>query len=163
MKKYLILLGFVCLSIMTNAQTMKGKASYGYCKYQINVSTENDSVYLSLYMKAARLRIVDNPKMLLRLMNDSIISLDGTLLSSTVKSDGAYVVGSYAVASNYYITEAKFPISHEQMESLSKGVRKIRLNTSPVFYEKSWRRDELGRVLYEKYKESSSNSFEDDF
>ena len=73
------------------------------------------------------------------------------------------MIGYTAVAINHYITEAKFPISKEQVESLSKGVKKLRLNTSPQFHEKEWRKDKIGKKLYKKYKESSSNSFEDRF
>ena len=73
------------------------------------------------------------------------------------------MIGYTAVAINHYITEAKFPISKEQVESLSKGVKKLRLNTSPQFHEKEWRKDKIGKKLYQKYIDSSSNSFEDGF
>lgn len=95
-------------------------------------------------------------------MDDSVISLE-VICGITNKSDGAVMIGYTAVAINHYITEAKFPISKEQVESLSKGVKKLRLNTSPQFHEKEWRKDKIGKKLYKKYKESSSNSFEDGF
>ena len=49
------------------------------------------------------------------------------------------------------------------MEQLSKGIKKLRLNTSPDFHERKWRRDRIGKILYAKYMESSSNSFKDGF
>ena len=105
----------------------------------------------------------DSPKLLLRLMDDTIISLDGYMLDSSNKSEGAVMIGYTAIAINHYVTEAKFPISREQVESLSKGVKKLRLNTSPKYHEKEWRRDKIGKKLYAKYKDSSANSFEDNF
>ena len=105
----------------------------------------------------------DTPKLLLRLMDDSVISLEGYLLDSSNKSEGAYIIGNIAVDVNYKVTEAKFPISKEQVESLSYGVKKLRLNTSRSFHEKEWRKDKIGKKLYNKYLESSSNSFEDGF
>ena len=89
----------------------------------------------------------DNPKLLLRLMDDSVMSLDGYMLGSTNKSEGAVMIGNTAVAINHYVTEAKFPISKEQVESLSKGIKKLRLNTSPKFHEKEWRKDKIGKIM----------------
>ena len=76
---------------------------------------------------------------------------------------GAVMVGYTAVAINHFITEAKFPIAKDQIEQFSKGIKKLRLNTSPKFHEKEWRKDKIGKKLFEKYKESSGNSFEDNF
>ena len=73
------------------------------------------------------------------------------------------MIGYTAVAINHYVTEAKFPLTKEQVESLLKGVKKLRLNTSPKFHEKEWRKDKIGKILYKKYMESSGNSFEDGF
>lgn len=151
--------------------------SYSYCKAQvsygdnflvdynvkINLSIENDSTFLTLILTSERLRMSDNPKMLLRLMDDEVILLDGHMLVSTNKSEGAVMIGNTAVAINHYVTEAKFPIAKEQIEQFSKGIKKLRLNTSPKFHEKEWRRDKIGKKLFAKYKESSANSFEDNF
>jgi len=151
--------------------------SYSYCKAQvsygdnflvdynvkINLSIENDSTFLTLILTSERLRMSDNPKMLLRLMDDEVILLDGHMLVSTNKSEGAVMIGNTAVAINHYVTEAKFPIAKEQIEQFSKGIKKLRLNTSPKFHEKEWHRDKIGKKLFAKYKESSANSFEDNF
>ena len=151
--------------------------SYSYCKAQvsygdnflvdynvkINLSIENDSTFLTLILTSERLRMSDNPKMLLRLMDDEVILLDGHMLVSTNKSEGAVMIGNTAVAINHYVTEAKFPIAKEQIEQFSKGIKKLRLNTSPKFHEKEWRQDKIGKKLFAKYKESSANSFEDNF
>ena len=163
MKKFLLSFCLLVISIAAQAQASYGDLFLVDYNVKINVSTENDSIFLSLIMTSASQKMTDEPKLLLRLMDDTVISLDGRLLSSTSKSDGAYMIGYVAVASNHFITEAKFSISKEQMEQFAKGIKKLRLNTSPEFHEKSWRRDKIGRKLYDKYKESSSNSFEDNF
>ena len=61
------------------------------------------------------------------------------------------------------MTIAKCPRSKNQIEKFSKGIKKVRINTSPKYHEKEWRRDKIGKKLYAKYKESSSDSFEDNF
>ena len=83
---------------------------------------------MTLILKSEKLKISESPKMLLRLMDDSVISLDGYMLGATNKSEGAVMIGYLAVAINQYVSEAKFPITKEQVESLSKGVKKLRLN-----------------------------------
>lgn len=148
--------------------TGKAQVSYGEnflvgYNVKINLSTENDSTFLTLILTSERLKMSDSPKLLLRLMDDSVLSLDGYMLGSTNKSEGAVMIGNTAVAINHFITEAKFPITKDQIEQFSKGIKKLRLNTSPKYHEKEWRKDKIGKKLFAKYKESSSNSFEDNF
>lgn len=162
MKKLIILL-FLFYTTVTNAQAGYGDLLFGDYNMEINVSTKNDSVFLTVILTSEFQRMVDTPKLLLRLTDGTVISSEGVLLASTSKNDGAYMIGNVAVASNYYITEAKFPIAREQVEQLSKGVKKLRLNTSPKYHEKRWRRDRVGKLLYAKYKESGSDSFKDGF
>ena len=163
MKKVLLIFIIACSCLSGKAQVSYGDNFLVDYNVKINLSTENDSIFLTLMLTSERLKMSDNPKLLLRLMDDSVMSLDGYMLGSTNKSEGAVMIGNTAVAINHYVTEAKYPISKEQVESLSKGIKKLRLNTSPKFHEKEWRKDKIGKILYKKYKESSSNSFEDGF
>ena len=162
-KQLLLILLIACSSLSGKAQVSYGDNFFVDYNVKINLSTENDSVFLSLILTSERLKMSDSPKLLLRLMDDNVISLDGYLLDSTNKSEGAVMIGYTAVAINHYVTEAKFPLTKEQVESLLKGVKKLRLNTSPKFHEKEWRKDKIGKILYKKYMESSGNSFEDGF
>lgn len=163
MKRLLLLLLMFSSYLYGKAQVSYGDNFFVDYNVKINLSTENDSTYLTLIFTSENLKMSDSPKLLLRLMDDTVISLDGYMLSTSNKNEGAVMIGHTAVAINHYVTEAKFPISKEQVEGLSKGVKKLRLNTSPKFHEKEWRRDKIGKKLYAKYKESSPNSFEDNF
>ena len=163
MKKVLLILIIACSCLSGKAQVSYGDNFFVDYNVQINLSTENDSIFLTLILTSERFKMSDSPKLLLRLMDDSVISLDGYMLGATNKSEGAVMIGYTAVAINHYVTEAKFPISKDLVDKLSKGVKKLRLNTSPKFHEKEWRKDKIGKILYKKYVESSSNSFEDGF
>lgn len=163
MKKVLLILMITCSCLSGKAQVSYGDNFFVDYNVKINLSTENDSIFLTLILTSERLKMSDSPKLLLRLMDDSVISLDGYMLGATNKSEGAVMIGYTAVAINHYVTEAKFPISKDLVDKLSKGVKKLRLNTSPKFHEKEWRKDKIGKILYKKYVESSSNSFEDGF
>lgn len=163
MKKIFLSLCLLALSLITNAQVSYGDNFLVDYNVKINVSTENDSTFLTLIITSERLKMSDSPKLLLRLMDDTLFSLDGNLLSTSNKSEGAVMVGYTAVAINHFITEAKFPIAKDQIEQFSKGIKKLRLNTSPKYHEKEWKKDKIGKKLFAKYKESSGNSFEDNF
>ena len=163
LKKAFLTMFLLAFAFTANAQVSYGDNFFVDYNVKINVSTENDSTFLTLIITSERLKMSDSPKLLLRLMDDTVISLDGHLLSTSNKSEGAVMVGYTAVAINHFITEAKFPIAKDQIEQFSKGIKKLRLNTSPKFHEKEWRKDKIGKKLFAKYKESSSNSFEDNF
>lgn len=144
--------------------------SYSYSSAQasfsglkIDVTTENDSIFLKVVYKNEKKRIVETPKLLLRLMNDDVMLLDGKLLGVDNKTEGGVMVYGVIVAANEYVSEAKFYISKEQMIQIGKGVKKLRLNTSPKYLEKEWEKDKIGKKLYDKYLKSSSNSFQDNF
>ena len=163
MKKILLLCLIVIPFSYCKAQVSYGDRTWGNYNMKINLITEEDSIFLNIVYTDENKKLSDSPKLLMRLMDDSVISLDGTLLDSRSKSDGGAVIMGILFESNYFVSEAKFSISKAQVENLSKGVKKLRLNTSPKYHEKEWKKDKIGRVLYEKYKESSSNSFEDGF
>jgi hypothetical protein len=151
------------LSIHVKAQASYGDISWGSYNMKINVITDNDSIFLNIVYTDEKLNLADEPKLLLKLMDDEVISLDGQLLSNLSKSDGGVIIYGTYISSNHFISEAKFPISKEQISQFSKGIKKLRLNTSPKYHEKEWKKDKIGKKLYESYKKSSPNSFEDGF
>ena len=166
---FLVLLALVFRT--SKAQVSYGDLSFGNYNVKINVSTENDSVFLVVTFLVAAFflgadcdcKIIDRPKLLIRLMDDSVILLEGKLIGTQNLSDGGVVISGVYIASNHIVSEAKFSISTEEILSFRQGVKKLRLNTSPKFHEKEWKRDKIGKKLYECYIKSSSNSFEDYF
>lgn len=68
-------------ALTTYAQVSYGDNFFVDYNVKINVSTENDSTFLTLIITSERLKFSDRPKLLLRLMDDSVISLDGIILS----------------------------------------------------------------------------------
>lgn len=163
MKKFLLFCFITIPFLCCKAQVSYGDTTWGSYNMKINVITEQDSIFLNIVYTDEKKKLSDSPKMLIRLMDDSVISLNGKLLDTRSKSDGGVVMMGIYFESNHVVSEAKFSISKEQMESLSKGVKKLRLNTSPKYHEKEWKKDKIGQILYNKYKESSGNSFEDGF
>ena len=164
--KKVILITLLFLSALFNhvkAQVSYGSIAWGSYNMKINVITDSDSIFLNIIYADERRKLTDTPKLLIKLMDDEVISLDGQLLDNMNKSDGGIVVSGIFLESSYFISEAKFPITKDQINLFSKGVKKLRLNTSPKYHEKEWKRDRIGKILYESYIKSSPNSFEDGF
>ena len=165
MKKVILisLIIMSALSIQVKAQASYGDITWGSYNMKINVIIDNDSIFLNIVYTDGNRKLADAPKLLIKLMDDEVISLDGQLLGNMSKSNGGVVVSGIYVASNHFISEAKFPITKDQINLFSKGIKKLRLNTSPKYHEKEWKKDKIGKIIYESYKKSSPNSFEDDF
>ena len=165
MKKIVLItfLFIITISYQVRAQASYGDMAWGSYKMEINVVTVNDSVFLYIVYTDEKRKLVDAPKLLIKLMDDEVILLDGQLLGNMSKSDGGVVISGIYIATNHFISEAKFPITRELISRFSKGIKKIRLNTSPKYHEKEWRKDKIGKKLCEIYKKSSSSSFEDGF
>lgn len=87
MRKLLIVFLSIC-TITTNAQVSYGNKYFGGTNMNINVSTENDSIFLTVILTSDRQKMVDAPKLLLRLTDEKVISLDGLLLASSSKNEG---------------------------------------------------------------------------
>ncbi len=163
MNRFILSFIFLVLSSYAFSQASYGDNFFVDYNVKINVSTENDSTYLTLILKSEKLKMSDSPKLLIRFMDDSTISLEGKSLGTSNKTDGGVVISGIILSSDYYISEAKFPISKEQMNHFKVGVKKLRLNTSPKYHEKEWKQDKIGKKLYDAYMSSSDNSFEDNF
>lgn len=158
-----LLILFLVISSHTFSQVSYGDLNWGSYNVKVNVSTENDSIFLNITYTDYHNKIVDTPKLLIRFMDDSTISLDGNLLDTSNKTYGGVVVSGVILSANHFISEIKFPILKEQMNLFNLGVKKLRLNTSPKYHEKEWKRDKIGKKLYEAFINRSNNSFEDDF
>ena len=75
MKRILISLLFLCLTIDVLAQVSYGSTTWGTYNMKINVVTEDDLIFLHLIFTSEKQKISGDPKLLLRLMDESIISL----------------------------------------------------------------------------------------
>lgn len=75
-KKVILSISLMVFALTTYAQVSYGDNFFVDYNVKINVSTENDSTFLTLIITSERLKFSDRPKLLLRLMDDSVISLD---------------------------------------------------------------------------------------
>ena len=79
------------------------------------------------------------------------------------KTEGGVMISGIFIQSSHIVNQALFPISVNQIEQFTKGIKKIRLNTSPRYHEKEWKKDKIGKMLYENYVKIKTDSFADGF
>ena len=160
MKRLLPILLLILGCAYCSAEVKYGGMSYSM---RMRITKENNEAFLNVRLQDLTKVMTESPKMLIKLMNDSIINLDGKIMSTSHKNEGGVVVANIVVESDFIVSDAKFPITPEQIKQIGLGVKKLRLNTSPNYHEKEWKKDKIGKKLYEEYLNCSPNSFEDKF
>lgn len=86
-------------------------------------------------------------RLLIRLQDDSVMELK-TLIEYTDKV-GEVITG--AIVHTNYSVSPSFIVTPEQIDAISKGVKKIRLETSLDPIDKEFKKDKMGRVIKEEY------------
>lgn len=112
------------------------------------------------------LEIQKGGRMLLRLFDDSVIELKASDACNGSVRDIIKIGNS--VSHTYSITPI-FDVTSSQLNSIiEKGVKKVRIEISPDFYEKEFKKDKIGKTLIEHRKNlleaiSKPKSFDRDF
>lgn len=104
-------------------------------------------------------------RLLIKLQNDSVIELKTDIEFSD--KIGKVQHSNSLVYTNYSITPI-FTVSTDQIEKISMGVKKIRLETSLDPIDKEFKKDKMGKILSTEYDLIKSallkeKSFSDDF
>lgn len=161
MKRFLLIFLFCLQAITMFAQTVaykhKNMSSNGgvfeFSAYKI------DSVkYLVVRVSSDGLTLVNNPQLLLKVAEGDVVKLVGKTQNTTSES-GTVLVGNIAANYSEIISTAIFEITDEQIEKLKDGVMKIRLTTIPVVHEKEFKRDKIGRKLYDAFLKVENDYF----
>ncbi|MDE6001962.1 MAG: hypothetical protein K2G76_00475, partial [Prevotella sp.] len=79
-----------------------------------------------------------------------VIKLKGSLIDNHTKSVGR-VEENVIQPETYVYSTAQFRITPEQFELIKNGIAKVRLSTIPVEHERTFRKDKIGRKLYQFY------------
>lgn len=114
-------------------------------------------------------------RMLLKTKDDNVIELYNSASTKFIltKDYGttttAYMVGrrlnvrtqQNTVRMNQII--GYYPIEETTLMNLSKGVTKVRIELTPTNYEKSFRKDKVGKALLKHYLELKKDGFKENF
>lgn len=151
--KALVTIIILCCTLPIHAQsvgyTYKPVSTNG-CNIQFNIIKQDSSYYIITTVKSTRLDFLQEPTMLLKTFDGKIIKLHGVRIGNSSESSW-FITENLATPSLAKTTIAQFKISPEQLEEFQNGISKIRLSTIPVFHERTFAKDKIGRRLYRSF------------
>ena len=131
------------------------------CKVTLSVVKQDTSFYILATVKSESLKFLASPVMKLKNFEGEVLRLQGVALGNSSESYG-FLVGSVVIPATEVSSTAQFLITPEQFELIKNGVAKIRLTTTPIVHEKTFKKDKFGKKLYEFYKKIKYEE-DDDF
>ena len=166
MKRLILFVIIVAMSIAINdvtAQTVsytyKALAAEG-CSMIYSVTKQNEKFYIIATVQSDRMKFLKESTMMIRTTNDDVLRFSGELIDNGTESAGI-VSGNMVIPITSIISTAQFEVSPEQFELLKDGIIKVRLTTIPIEHEREFKRDKIGKKLYEFYLNAKNK--EDDF
>lgn len=154
---------FMSITLIANAQTVgytyKALAAEG-CNMKYSVSKQGDSYSIVATVRSDRMVFLGNPTMKVRTFNDTLLELPGVVIGGGSESAGI-VSGNIVIPVTEIKSTAQFSITPEQFEILKEGVAKIRLSMTPMNHERTFKKDKIGKKLYQFFLKEKSK--DDDF
>ena len=97
--------------------------------------------------------------MKIRTFTGKVLELQGTVLGNGSQTAGI-ISGNIVIPVTEINSTAQFWITPEQFEILNDGVEKIRLTMTPMNHERTFKKDKIGKKLYQfflKEKQKDDN------
>ncbi|MDO5446617.1 MAG: hypothetical protein Q4F34_02425 [Prevotellaceae bacterium] len=156
--KYIVLAFFLTVSIYATAQTVgytyKALAAEG-CSMQYSVAKQDTTYYIIATVRSDRLNFLNESTMKIRTFNNEVITLKGVVIGSGSQTDGI-VSGNIIVPVTTINSTAQFAITPKEFELINHGIAKIRLSMTPMNHERTFKKDKIGKKLYQFYLEAKS-------
>ena len=129
--------------------TYKPLAAEG-CTMDYSVLKQDSMYYIIATVSSDRMKFLKEPTMLIKTFDDEVIVLKGELFDTD--ADVVNVGSSdILIPASIIRSTAQFKVTSCQFEQIKKGISKIRLSTLPIEHERVFKKDMLGRKLYELY------------
>ena len=139
--KIILLLFCIILGINAKAQTVgytyKALAAEG-CNMKYSVAKQD------------RMNFLTKPTMKIRTFTGKYLELRGTVIGNGSQSAGV-ISGNIVIPITEISSTAQFRITPQQFEILNEGVAKIRLSMTPMNHERTFKKDKIGKKLYQFY------------
>lgn len=159
----LLLLCLLFIGLGATAQTV----GYSYrplaaegCSMKYSVTKQDSAYYIIVTVSSDRLKFLKESTFLIKNYDGEVIKLQGDLIGNGSESAGV-ISGNIMIPITEINSTAQFRISPEQFEFIKNGVAKVRLSTIPIEHERTFKKDKIGRKLYQFYQKAKSKA--DDF
>ena len=162
MRKLLFSFAIVMIGILSAIAQPVGYSHKAFlpdgCVVNYLVVIQNDSCFIEVNFDSDQSKFTDQPTMMIRTFADEVFKLNGSNPVCVVQSKLVERDGETKVVSGFYST-VRFNIEPSQMEALKNGIAKVRLSTTPYEHEREFKKDKIGKKLYERYlKEKDKDS-----
>jgi len=156
-----VLLGLSISNAMaqTVGYTYRPLAAEG-CNMQYSIAQQNGEYFIIATVKSDRLTFLKESSFWLKTTDGEIIKLQGEVIGGGSESAGI-VSGNIVIPITEISSTAQFRISEEELEKLNQGIIKVRLSTTPIEHERTFKKDKIGKKLYQFYQKKKMK--DDDF
>ena len=156
-KKILFLL-CMCFGLIAQAQTVgytyKALAAEG-CNMKYSVAKQGTEYSIVATVRSDRMTFLSNPTMKIKTFTGEYLELKGTVIGNGSQSAGI-ISGNIVLPVTEISSTAQFRITPQQFEILNEGVAKIRLSMTPMNHERTFKKDKIGKKLYQLYLKEKS-------
>lgn len=129
--------------------TYKPLADEG-CQMSYSIAKQDTNYCMVVTVSSDNMVFLKNPIFLIKTFKGDVIKLTGE--QSGDKSDtGGFLIGSIIFPITEINSTAQFPITEDQLKLLNDGIMKVRLSTSPYEHERTFKKDKIGKKLYNIY------------
>lgn len=158
MKNKIVMQALLCvmllmLGVIANAQTVgytyKPLAAEG-CNMKYSVAKQDTVYSIVATVRSDRMNFLSEPTMKIRTFTGTYLELKGTVIGNGSQSAGV-ISGNIVIPVTEISSTAQFRITPQQFEILKEGVAKIRLSMTPMNHERTFKKDKIGKKLYQFY------------
>ena len=156
-KKILFLL-CMCFGLIAQAQTVgytyKALTAEG-CNMKYSVAKQSTEYSIVATVRSDRMTFLSNPTMKIKTFTGEYLELKGTVIGNGSQAAGI-ISGNMVLPVTEISSTAQFGITPQQFEILNEGVAKIRLSMTPMNHESTFKKDKIGKKLYQFYLKERS-------
>lgn len=153
--KIILLILCLCWGLLSNAQTVgytyKALAAEG-CNMEYSVAKQDTIYSIVATVRSDMMKFLSEPTMKIRTFSGKYLELKGTVIGNGSQSAGI-VIGNVVIPVTEISSTAQFLITPQQFEILNEGVAKIRLSMTPMNHERTFKKDKIGKKLYQFYQQ----------
>jgi len=152
--KILVCMLMFIISYQSKAQTVgytyKALAAEG-CNMKYSVAKQDTMYSIVATVRSDRMNFLSEPTMKIRTFSGKYLELKGTVIGNGSQSAGI-ISGNVVIPVTEISSTAQFRITPQQFEILNEGVAKIRLSMTPMNHERTFKKDKIGKKLYQFYQ-----------
>lgn len=156
---FTLLLSGLDAKAQTIGYTYKALAAEG-CNMKYSVAKQDTAYYIVATVRSDRMNFLSQPTMKVRTFNGDVMEFKGVVIGNGSESAGI-VSGNIVIPVTEISSTAQFKVSPQDFERLNNGVAKVRLSMTPMNHERTFKKDKIGKKLYQFFLKAKSQ--DDDF